>query len=893
MTSDADRRESASQHASLARYSPARTSTAFILVIASCLTATVRAQTPSQTADALRAQILNAYNSGAPSVTIAPGTYEIAASSGNVILPLSGLTDFTINATDVHFVAKELKQVVRLEDASNVTVNGLTVDYDPLPFTQGTITRVSSSSFDVQIHDGYQMASGSPRVIAYDPSTRRVKDGTTTRYNVGLSNLGNRSVRISRGAQDAIAVGDLVSLTVPTQIPHGILVEDSTQVTLQDVTLHASTSFGIFERGGGSNSYNNIQVRPGPMPSGAIEPRLLSSNADGFHSKHTSVGPSISSAYITGQGDDGIAINTDFHLVGAESPSELQVGAKNSDLNFQVGDRVRGYNRATGIVTEATVQSIVRDASLDAGLAALRDATLPAARSSLDTGYRVTLDQPLNVDPGDLISSPDRSGSGFEIRDSVIENHRARGMLLKAMDGLVENNTIDGSTIGGIVLLAEPYVWQEASFSENVVIRGNTILNTGRQFDDPFNPAGAAIVVGTREGWVGRDHSNITIEDNVIGGNAGPGVILSQVEGVQVVSNHFVETHTLGTNSGVSNGVDPTALIWLDNAADVSLSGNTVRNPGPFLDNLVRASIDTSNLSGRDTGVRVVQDAPAMVVANYRDDYQTDTPADGWQYLWNPNGAVGDPSNYEALISTGGDYTSDGSPTPTADPAARFARLSNNNGHAGTGASQSGSGGIGRAVVAAYTVENDGAYAIRDSFIMLNPNGSGIDLDVHIDSETSLYTDFIESGATASFDAELGQLLAGDTIYVTFGPGDFSTNDFFALDFSIAMLVPPGDFNRDGRVDIADYTVWRDTRGQSGVGLAADITGADLQGIPDGVVDDSDYAIWVANFGSSVIDGNLLSGSVPEPTVFAASAVMLLCSGGLRSRRRADAGQGR
>lgn len=848
------------------------------------------AQTPVQTAQALQTQILAAYNAGQDAVTIAPGDYEVAAGSGNTILSLTGLNDFTINATGVRLIAKELKQVVRFTDADNLTVTGLAIDYDPLPFTQGTVTRVSASSFDVRIHDGYQMATGSPRVIAYDPQTRRVKDGTATRYDVGLSNLGNGSVRLTRGVNDALAVGDLASLTLPTQIPHGLLLQDSSNVTLQDVRVHASTSFGVFERGGGGNTYNNIQVVPGPTPAGATEPRLLSANADAFHSKHTSVGPVVVGAHISGQGDDGIAINTDFHLVGNAFGTQLNLGAKNGSLTFQVGDRVRGYNQTTGEIAEAVVQSITRDASLDQNLARLQGIHLPDARSQLDTGFRLTLDQPLAVNPGDVVSSPDRSGSGFQVRDSLIENHRARGMLLKASDGVVENNTVDGSTIGGIVLLAEPFIWQEAGFSENVIVRGNTVRNTGRQFSRPDITVGGGIVVTAREGWVGRHHTNIAIENNTIDSVAGPGLIISLANGVQVNANHFVNTHEIDTTHGTGVGVDPTAIVWIDDAEAVSLSGNTVRGIGPFGDNLVRASSDTSGLSGRDTGIRVIHDAPAMTIADYRDDFQTTTPAPGWQYLWNSGGATGDPSNYEALVSTGGDYTWDGSPTPTPDPATRFARLGSNNGHAGTGADQSASGGIGRAVIAAYTVGSDGDYAIRDSFIMSNVNGSGLDLTLHVNGEPSVHSDFIESGATASFDVSLGGLSAGDTVYLSVGPGDFGTSDFFSLDFSVAMLVPPGDFNRDGRVDAVDYTLWRDMRGQSGVGLDADATGPDLLGAPDGVVDDADYALWKANFGSSVTGALGLTAAVPEPSAAPLAAVALLW-GGARSRSRvADRG---
>jgi len=91
---------------------------------------------------------------------------------------------------------------------------------------------------------------------------------------------------------------------------------------------------------------------------------------------------------------------------------------------------------------------------------------------------------------------------------------------------------------------------------------------------------------------------------------------------------------------------------------------------------------------------------------------------------------------------------------------------------------------------------------------------------------------------------------------------------------------PLPDYNGNGVVDAADYTVWRNTLGQVGVGLAAD-------GNRNGTVDPPDYDFWKANFGAIVPgagsgsqQGTLgLGGSaVPEPasgTLLAGAAVVL------------------
>ena len=200
---------------------------------------------------------------------------------------------------------------------------------------------------------------------------------------------------------------------------------------------------------------------------------------------------------------------------------------------------------------------------------------------------------------------------------------------MKASDGLIENNLVDGSSIGGIVLAPEPFYWSEAAFTENVVIRGNTVMNTSRQFGQPGQTQVAGIAVTSDYGWVGRNHSNILIEDNVVDSVAGPGLIVSLADGVQVNSNQFINTHEINTNNGTSVGVDPTAVVWVDRALNVSFSGNTVKNLGAFGDNLLRASAETDGLSGEDTGIRLIHDEPSLTIANYRDDFQFNSPGGG------------------------------------------------------------------------------------------------------------------------------------------------------------------------------------------------------------------------------------------------------------------------
>jgi hypothetical protein len=58
---------------------------------------------------------------------------------------------------------------------------------------------------------------------------------------------------------------------------------------------------------------------------------------------------------------------------------------------------------------------------------------------------------------------------------------------------------------------------------------------------------------------------------------------------------------------------------------------------------------------------------------------------------------------------------------------------------------------------------------------------------------------------------------------------------------TVVVLIP-GDYNGDGYVDLADYTIWADNYGQTGSGIPGD-------GNNDGVVDLADYTVWADHYG--------------------------------------------
>jgi hypothetical protein len=112
--------------------------------------------------------------------------------------------------------------------------------------------------------------------------------------------------------------------------------------------------------------------------------------------------------------------------------------------------------------------------------------------------------------------------------------------------------------------------------------------------------------------------------------------------------------------------------------------------------------------------------------------------------------------------------------------------------------------------------------------------------------------DFTVSGQSADFDMSDNTIAIPDGIRsfdLTFISGGAlsATGTIYVDDISVALVTATalaGDYNHNGVVDAADYTVWRNSFGQSGAGLAADGNG-------DGQVDQLDYSIWIGHFGDT------------------------------------------
>lgn len=545
-----------------------------------------------------------AVKSGVKKIVIAPGVYPLVST-----LEFHNLTNLTIEAKGVTIL--RVVPTVRGLDfvhCHGIALHGLTLQCAVPPFTQGHVEKLDEAGkwLELRVDAGYPTNYFGHKSTGYffDPATRQWKAGT---YDFGFDHaedLGDGLFRLQGSlgrAPRACAVGDLMAFRGPGSAD--ILVAGCSAMEFSDVVIRHGSGFCIHEDGGEGDNRYSYAVTYGPKPPNATNEPLISANADAFHSSNVRHGPTLDGCRFEGMCDDGVPIHGSYALVLAATNADLIV---TRGRFFRAGDPLRLFDQRGALIGEATV--VTNRPEHDYQMPLLPKGDLTRVFGESRDFWRITLDHPLSAATQFCrVSNPNANGSGYTIRRCIIRNHRARGMLLKADRGLVEDNVIEGSTIAGIIIAPE-YWWNESCYSRDVVVRGNTLRRCGEATSGPWDSRpGAMNIAGEgKEKGIAYGNQHIVIEKNTFEDNAGVNLLVHGAQDVTVHGNRFVRPQQHATNHGRDH-YDPATLIWLDACDGVRLEDNRVYERGAFGTNLVGVTRTARNMVRADGGVGVVQ----------------------------------------------------------------------------------------------------------------------------------------------------------------------------------------------------------------------------------------------------------------------------------------------
>lgn len=512
---------------------------------------------------------------------IPPGRYRVTP-KGNKHIVLKDLKDVTIIANGVELICTETVQALNISNCKNLKLVGLSVDYDPLPFTQGRIVEISKDKLNltVDIIEGYYTNNlRNEKLEIYDAETAEL--AVRTYYGVTYEiDTANRRVvfkKKSRAGEEFAfeKLGDIVVFDSYSNkfSPHAIVMEDCEGLTLENVKLYAGPTFAFFERSCNGSKYIGCKVDRRPLETDLVKRgirRMRSNNADGFHSKSAQIGPSYKNCIARYNGDDGYAISGSYHVITETNGNLITVvGKAGFTPDIQVGDAVELVSYDGTRMPDATVKSIKvgRVLTLEERMFLANQKFLRESDKTKDAAnvFIMEIDQTVDLPMGSVIASANRVGNGFEIVDCIAGPNRSRGIIAKASNGTIANNQCI-SNWGMAIKCSPEHQWLEAGSGNNLVIKNNTIENC----------KDAAIAVyamgGNKKIAAIGAHNNINISDNKVVNSLNPAFAITSTKGLVFMNNKVESPSTKLFDVGripFGRKENPDRKVYLENVKEV------------------------------------------------------------------------------------------------------------------------------------------------------------------------------------------------------------------------------------------------------------------------------------------------------------------------------------
>jgi len=194
----------------------------------------------------------------------------------------------------------------------------------------------------------------------------------------------------------------------------------------------------VLEGAGGGTVINNLQIKRGETPTGASQPRLISTIRDGFHINGPKYGTTIKKCFVEYTGDDAVNVRSEFPMIVSIQGNTVTLSIPWA--YFFAGDTLWVY-----------------DGSSYAFIAAVS-----ILSHTIETNV-FTLNSTNGISLGMRVISPEHM-KYFQIVDNVFQDIEGRGVVATGLSIIIENNVIARTTLGGIWVGAEMGIFILYSF---------------------------------------------------------------------------------------------------------------------------------------------------------------------------------------------------------------------------------------------------------------------------------------------------------------------------------------------------------------------------------------------------------------------------------------------
>lgn len=435
---------------------------------------------------------------GEKSICIPKGRYFVTpeGATETAYFRLENLRDTTIDFSGSDLVGTVRTRMFDLRACTNVTIRNVSLDFRELPFTQAVIEKVDAAhNWDVRVVKGYPCPNMAKKgtaidnhdnfwpIQAYDGKTYELKNPMRYLDGVSIVQTGADTYRITGGKNRRGDVGDIAVWSVAEQ---GRPVEgenvnalNCADLVFEDITQYSTPHGRAFIDWSSSNTtYLRCRVVRRPPTEDIVPramPRLRSGNHDAFISKNAYVGPKIVDCVAEYHCDDCVNISGAYQVIYEGKEKEVRVFVHGAwDLQLAVGDSCQVLTPDGQTLPDVKVLKVREGAPIRPEESAYLETIglWPGIAKAMRKSYVLTLDRAVDFPRGTLLASQNRMGNGFVIRGCRFGSTRARGLLVKASNGVIENCDVTQA-----VCFTTEYEWLSAGIANTVVMRNNRFHN--------------------------------------------------------------------------------------------------------------------------------------------------------------------------------------------------------------------------------------------------------------------------------------------------------------------------------------------------------------------------------------------------------------------------------
>lgn len=550
----------------------------------------------------LQKKINDAIKNGEKEFIIKKGYYRFGADNAKTLC-ISNAENMTVLAEkDVHILQEKADTpLVNVENCKNTTIEGFTLDLDPINFIQGEIVKVDydNKTVDFKPDDGFVIPENvvrtKLRVIFFNKDGTRFIPNWYNDLTFGIDELDDGLVRISLELGLSLTPGLGLVPGCKTVIPFRgneatMWTLNCEECTFKNIEIYGSYGFALGEKWGYGNVYDGVKIIPRPKTG-----RMWVTGMDGFHSKFGTKGPTLVNCEFSHTEDDLVNIHGKLDLVYEVIDKTHLYIVATQDVDFKEGSYLRFFSIDNmENLGEAKILSLTKpDDTLahkgdELPKKLLNEHTIRMRGDIKNTTmYLAHLDRPVDAKACDLVECAQYGTPGAIIRNCYFHHGHVRGILLRSTGAIVENNKFEEIQGPSVLINTETY-WMEGPFPKDVIIRNNDIVRCSIGIEAVVSTPGAvAVFVGVAsdrpETFKTQVYENIKIHNNFIENSGAGGVLIMHAKNCSVSGNTIKKpwSFELGIDYDRGQGKEtrlqnPFGAILLEACKDIQIGENII-----------------------------------------------------------------------------------------------------------------------------------------------------------------------------------------------------------------------------------------------------------------------------------------------------------------------------